>query len=242
VPIHLDAATGDYAGACLLPGDPRRAEDLAERFLTDVRRVNAVRGLLGFTGRFEGHPVSIQATGMGCASAAIVAEELVQLGVGSLLRIGTSGGLQRDLALGDLVLGLAATPACGVVHAYTSGEPHAPTASWELARRVADAAAGLGAGLRAGPVVSSDTFYDPDPERHRRWSARGILAVEMEAAALFTIAGIRGVEAGCLLVVSDLVLDPPYERIADDLLAASVARMAEVALRAVTRAEPASAG
>src|SRR5437773_4898421 len=109
MPIHVRADPGDYAEACLLPGDPLRAKYIAETYLDDPVQRNAERGMLGYTGTYEGSPVSVQATGMGCPSAAIVMEELVQLGVNRLLRVGTCGGLQTDLALGHLVV--AATPA-----------------------------------------------------------------------------------------------------------------------------------
>lgn len=233
MPIHLRAEPGDYADACLLPGDPDRATYLAERYLEDVRLVTGVRGLLGYTGTYRGERVSIQATGMGCPSAAIVAEELVMLGVTRLLRIGTCGGLQPDLALGDLVLGLSAAPIDGTARRLVGEEPYAPTADWRLACAVADAAGRLGAPLRVGPIASADVFYDRDADAQPRWAARGIVAVEMEAAVLFTIAALRGVRAACLLVVSDLLAGAARERIADDALRAAVDRMATVALDAV---------
>ena len=125
MPIHLRAEPGDYAPAVLLPGDPLRARSVAQEFLDDVRQVNGERGMLGFTGTYEGTPVSVQATGMGCPSAAIVIEELVQLGAERLIRIGTCGGLQPDLELGDTIVALSAVPADGTARAYTQGEPHA---------------------------------------------------------------------------------------------------------------------
>ena len=111
MPIHLRAEQGDYAPAVLLPGDPLRAKRVAEEFLESAKQVNGERGMLGFTGTYEGHPVSVQATGMGCPSAAIVIEELIQLGCDRLIRIGTCGGLQPDLELGDTVIALSAVPA-----------------------------------------------------------------------------------------------------------------------------------
>lgn len=233
MPIHLRAEPGDYADACLLPGDPDRATYLAERYLQDARQVNGVRGLLGYTGTYRGERVSIQATGMGCPSAAIVVEELVMLGVTRLLRIGTCGGLQPDLALGDLVLALSAAPIDGTARRLVGDEPYAPTADWRLARAVADAAARLDAPLRVGPIASADVFYDRDADAQPRWASRGIVAVEMEAAVVFTIAALRGVQAGCVLVVSDLLAGAARERISDEALRAAVDRMAAVALDAV---------
>jgi len=234
VPIHLRADPGDYAEACLLPGDPLRARWIAETRLDGARQVNGERGLLGFTGSFQGKPVSVQASGMGTPSAAIVVEELVQLGVKRILRVGTCGGLASSLALGDLVLALSAVPADGTSRRYVDGEPNAPTADWELLHGAVHAAKELGQRLHVGPIASSDAFYDPDGAQAGRWAARGVLAVEMEAAAVFTIAALRGVRAGCLLAVSDLLEGPTRERISDDVLADAVDSMTALALRAVT--------
>jgi len=230
VPIHIRAEPGDYAEACLVPGDPLRATHIAESFLEGAVQANAERGLVGYTGTFHGVRVSVQASGMGCPSAAIVYEELIQLGVKRLLRVGTCGGLQPDLSLGDLIVAVAATPADQTTLTYTGGEPHAPTASWELVHGAVHAAKELGTRVRVGSVVSSDVFYDPDPGRAGRWSSRGILAVEMEAAVLFTIGALRKVEAGCLLTVSDIVVEGEFVRISDEEMRAAVDRMTELAL------------
>jgi len=238
VPIHLRAEPGDYAEACLLPGDPLRAKYIAETFLTDVVQVNAERGLLGFTGTYDGNRVSVQATGMGCPTAAIVMEELVTLGVKRFLRVGTCGGLQLDLHIGDLVVALSAVPADGTARHYVDGEPHAPTASWDLVHAAVHAAKELGLPVRVGPIVSSDTFYDPDSGRHNRWSQRGLLAVEMEAAVIFTIAALRGVQAGCLLTVSDYAVHgEAVARISDEELQAAVDRMTRLALQTISADE-----
>jgi DeoD family purine-nucleoside phosphorylase len=235
MPIHLRADPGDYADACLLPGDPLRAKYIADTFLEDVTQVNEERGLLGYTGTWEGKPVSVQGTGMGCPTAAIVMEELITLGVKRFLRVGTCGGLQLDLHIGDLVLALSAVPADGTARHYVNDEPHAPTASWDLVHAVVHSAKDLGLPIRVGSIVSSDTFYDPDGERHSRWSDRGILAVEMEAAVIFTIAAIRGVHAGCLLTVSDYAVHgEAIARISDEELRAAVDRMTRIALDTAT--------
>jgi len=131
----------------------------------------------------------------GFKSAAIVVEELVQLGVKRIVRVGTCGGLQADMTLGDLVLAISAVPADGTMLTYTGGEPHAPTADFELVHAAVHQAKHDGTKLRVGPCVSSGTFYDPDAGRAQRWSDRGVLAVEMEASILFTIAALRRVQA-----------------------------------------------
>ncbi len=236
MPIHVRAEQGDYAEACLLPGDPLRAQYIAESFLEGAEPRNRERGMLGFTGTFEGRPVSVQATGMGCPSAAIVVEELVRLGVKRLLRVGTCGGLQPDLALGDLVVAVSAVPADQTAVHLVGGEPHVPTADWELVHGAVHAAKELGRTVRVGPIVSSDVFYDPDPGRAERWSQRGILAVEMEAAVLFTLAALRKVKAGCLLTVSDVIGEGKFKRISDEELRAAVDGMTELALRTVVAA------
>jgi DeoD family purine-nucleoside phosphorylase len=188
--------------------------------------------MLGYTGTYNGRPVSVQATGMGCPSAAIVIEELIMLGVQRLIRIGTCGGLSPDLQLGDTVIALSAVPADGTALRYTGGEPHAPTAHFGLTHGAIHAAKDLGIRPHVGPIVSSDTFYDPDTERHKRWASRGVLAVEMEAAVLFTIGAIRGVKTACILTVSDLVGQDEFVRIGDDALAKGVEQMTHLALAA----------
>jgi purine-nucleoside phosphorylase len=237
VPIHVRAEPGDYAEACLLPGDPLRAQYIAETYLDDPIQRNAERGMLGYTGQFEGKPVSVQATGMGCPSAAIVFEELLQLGVKRFLRVGTCGGLQPDLELGDLIVAVSAVAADATAEHLVGGEPHTPTSDWGLVHGAVHYAKELGQPLRVGPIVSSDLFYNPDAGQYERWSSRGILAVEMEAAVLFTLGALRGVPAGCLLTVSDVVVEKEFKRISDDDLREGVDRMTRIALATVT-AEP----
>lgn len=232
MPIHLRAEKGDYAPAVLLPGDPLRAQRIARDFLDDAKQVNGERGMLGFTGTFEGKPVSVQSTGMGCPSAAIVIEELITLGSTRLIRVGTCGGLQPQLQLGDLVVALSAVPGDSTALRYTGGEAHAPTANFNVTHGLIHSAKELKLRPHVGPIASSDTFYDPDPERHRRWAARGVLAVEMEAAVLFTLGALRGIEAACVLTVSDIISGEEFTRISDAELAAAVERMTRLALRA----------
>src|SRR4051794_5450800 len=233
VPIHVRAEAGDYAEAVLLPGDPLRAKYIADTYLDDVVLTNTERGMLGYRGSWEGKPVSVQSTGMGCPSAAIVIEELVQLGCKRLLRVGTCGGLQPHHALGDLIVALTAVPQDGTVQTYVK-EPHCPTADWELVHGAVHAAKEVGQPLHVGPIVSSDVFYNPDSGQYQRWSDRGVLAVEMEAAVLFTLGALRKVQAGCLLTVSDIVVEGEFKRISDDELRGAVDRMTRIALATVT--------
>ena len=234
MPIHVRAEAGDYADACLLPGDPLRAQYIAETYFDEPGQRNHERGMLGYTGTWNGKAISVQATGMGCPSAAIVVEELVQLGVKRFIRVGTCGGLQPDLELGDMIVALTAVPADRTVETYVDHEPHCPTASWELIHGAVHVAKEVGQAMHVGPIVSSDLFYNPDEGQYGRWSARGVLAVEMEAAALFTVGAIRGVQSGCLLTVSDIVVQGEFVRISDEELKAAVDRMTRIALATAT--------
>lgn len=230
MPFHVRAEPGDYADAVLLPGDPLRAKYIAETYLDSPVQRNAERGLLGFTGTWKDKPVSVQGTGMGCPGAAIVFEELVQLGCNKLIRVGTCGGLQISHKLGDLIVALSAAPADSTATHLVGGEPHCPTASWSLVHEAVHLAKHRDQHLHVGPIVSSDLFYNPNEGQYERWASRGILAVEMEAAALFTIGAIRSVETACLLTVSDIVVEGVFTRISDDELRAAVDRMTQLAL------------
>ena len=200
MPIHVHPVA-ELAPRALLPGDPGRALALAQVVLADDRRMfNHNRGLWGYTGTApDGAALTIQSTGMGGPSAAIVLEELAELGLRVALRIGTCGALDGGLALGDLVAVTAVFAADGTSRALGAGERVAlDDALSASAARHAD---------HAGVVVSSDLFYDPDVSRMRAWAAAGALAVEMEAAALATVAQRRDIRFGCLLAVSDVLAD-----------------------------------
>jgi DeoD family purine-nucleoside phosphorylase len=230
MPIHVRAEPGDYADAVLLPGDPLRAKYIAETYFDSPEQQNAERGLLGFTGMWKGKPVSVQGTGMGCPGATIVFEELIQLGCKKLIRVGTCGGLQIGHSLGDLIVALSAVPADSTAMHLVGNEPHCPTASWSILHEAVHIAKHTDLELHVGPIVSSDLFYNPNEGQYGRWASRGVLAVEMEAAALFTVAALRGVEAGCLLTVSDIVVEGAFTRISDDDLRAAVDKMTQLAL------------
>jgi len=171
---------------------------------------------------------------MGCPSAGIVIEELTQLGVKKILRVGTCGGLQPDLAIGDLIVALSATPADATPLHLIGNEPYAPTADWDLVHAAVHHAKELGKPVRVGGVVSSDVFYNPDSDQYQRWSDRGILAVEMEAAMLFTLGALKKIQTGCLLIVSDVVVDGEFKRITDEEMKRAVDEMTELALETVT--------
>ncbi len=241
--IHLRAEPGDYAPLVLLPGDPNRARKIAERFdggLAGARQVNEYRGLLGWTGTYQGHPVSVQTSGMGTPSFAIVAEELLRLGVKQLIRVGTCGGIAPGLQTGDLVVAISATPADGATRTYLHGDPYAPTADFALTHTLVHAAEQAGIAVRVGSVASVDVFYNTDPDYASKWRERGVLAFEMEASVLFYLAARAGVQAACLLTVSDVLseevtTEETYLSAAD--LDAAVERMIEVALTAAVQSD-----
>jgi uridine phosphorylase len=166
---------------------------------------------------------------MGCPSAAIVTEELVQLGARNLLRVGTCGGYHQEMELGDLVIATAATPADGTVSSITQGVPYAPVAHFDVVHAAYHAAEGSRRRTFIGPIVTSDLFYDPTEEPATLWGNLGVLAVEMEAAAIFTIAAMHGVKTGCLLTVSNIIGERSV-RISDEGLQDAVDGMIALAL------------
>ena len=228
-PVHVRAEPGDFAESVLLPGDPLRAKYIAENFFEDAELVTEERGMLGYTGTHKGLPVSVQATGMGCPSAAIVTEELIQLGARNLVRVGTCGGFKRDLRLGDLIIATSATPSDGTVSSITRGLPYAPAAHFDIVHAAHHAAESAGRRTFVGPIVSSDLFYDPEESPAVLWGNLGVLAVEMEASAIFTLCAIHGVRAGCLLTVSDTIGEE-IVRISDEELKNAVDNMMALAL------------
>lgn len=226
--LHVRTPEGQLAPFVLLPGDPNRARRIAETFLEDAVLTTDNRGLLGYTGRYRGIPVSVQTTGMGCPSLAIVVEELVRLGARTLVRVGTAGIIADRVAPGDLIVADSAVPMDGTTRSYLGGDPYAPAPTFEVTRALVDAATGGDA--HVGLIQTEDAFYATRPEDVPRLASRGILAVEMEAAALFLLARMRGVRSGCMLVASNYIGDPQF--VAEDVLGAGVDRMIETTLRA----------
>jgi DeoD family purine-nucleoside phosphorylase len=237
MPIHLRAEPSDYAPAVLVPGDPRRATYIAQTFFdSGARCVNEERGMLGYTGTFDGRPISVQSVGMGGASAAIYYTELAQqLGAQRIIRVGTAGGLAEGLRMGDTVVAVSATSDDPMVDILTGGEPHAPTADWRLVALAARLAAERGATVHVGPIVTSAVFYDTRPGIMKRWKDRGHLAIEMEAAILYTLGAILGFEAMALMTISDLIGEQgDTERISDAELKDGVDKMMQVACHVAT--------
>ena len=238
--IHLHAEPGDYAPFVLLPGDPNRATLVAARFdggLEAARLVNSNRGMLGYTGTVRGRPVSVQSTGMGGPSIAIVVEELLRLGARQLIRIGTTGALRVEIGLGEVVIATASTPTDGATQTLMGGKPYAPAADFALTRALVEAAERLGVPFRVGPIATIDIFshYHPDPQFVKPWRDAGALAVEMEASVLFYLAAARGIQAACVGVVVDVdtgEANQEHTYLSADQLNAAVERMIDVALAA----------
>ena len=201
--VHIGAKPGDIAETVLLPGDPYRARWAAETFLKDARLVNEVRGMLGFTGTWKGHPVTIHGTGMGMPSLSIYVNELIRdYGAKTLIRIGSAGGMQEHVKVRDVVLAMSAstisTPSRGIFRELN----FAPTADFGLLKAAWDAGSRMGAGLHAGPIYSSDVFYDERPDLNEQMRRHGILCVEMEAAELYTLAARYNRRALAVLTIS----------------------------------------
>jgi purine-nucleoside phosphorylase len=202
---HIGAKPGEIAERVLLPGDPLRAKWIAENFLDDAKCYSAVRNMFGYTGTYRGLPVSVQGTGMGMPSASIYAHELInEYGVNTLIRIGSCGALAEDLQLGNVVAAIgASTDSAMNRHRFDGLMDYAPVADFGLLRTAVDTAAGRGIGLAVGPVLSADAFYTDRPDLYDRLADYGVLVVEMEAAALYTIAARHKARALTLLTVSD---------------------------------------
>ena len=205
--IHIVAEPGQVAETVLLPGDPLRAKYVAENFLDEVVQYNRVRGMLGYTGTYRGHRVSVQGTGMGIPSACIYAQELIRFhGARNLIRIGSAGSLQEHIGLRDLVVAMAASTDSSLNRTRFGGSDYAPVASYDLLCRAVQVAGERGVPVKVGGVLSCDEFYPEDPAWWKRWSAYGVLCAEMEAAGLYTVAAQQGVRALALLTISDSVV------------------------------------
>lgn len=201
---HISAAAGDVAETVLIPGDPLRAKWAAETFLDDPREINSVRGMLGFTGSWRGNSVTIHGSGMGMPSLSIYANELISsYGARTLVRVGSCGAMQAHVAIRDVIVAMTAssisTPSRGILREVQ----FAPVADWGLLRAAVTAAETRGETVHVGGIYSSDVFYDERPDLTEQMTRHGVLAVEMEAAELYTLAARHGCRALAVLTVSD---------------------------------------
>ncbi|MGL5808528.1 MAG: purine-nucleoside phosphorylase [Nocardioides sp.] len=231
--IHIAADSGEIAPVVLMPGDPLRARWIAETYLTDPACYNEVRGMLGYTGLWNGRRVSVQGSGMGQPSLAIYANELLrEYGVTTIVRVGSCGALTTELALRDLVIGSGACTDSSMNRIRFAGLDYAPVADFELMRAAYDAAGELPEGppVRVGLLFSSDSFYSPRQDLIDAMAGYGVLAVEMEAAALYTLAAGHGARALAICTVSDHLITKEETTAAER--ERSFGPMIEIALRA----------
>ena len=201
---HIEAKRGEIAETILLPGDPLRAKYIAETFLQDIVQYNNVRGMLGFTGIYKGKKVSVQGTGMGVPSIGIYSHELIaEYGCKNLIRVGTAGSLQENVKIRDVVLAMSASTDSAINKLRFSGADYAPTANAELLFKAYEVGKAKGLSMKAGNILTSDTFYGDEPEAWKKWAKFGVLCVEMETAQLYTTAAKFGVNALTILTISD---------------------------------------
>jgi purine-nucleoside phosphorylase len=201
---HLEAAPGEFAETVLMPGDPLRAQHIAETFLDNVRQVNGIRGMLGFTGEYKGSAVSVMGSGMGIPSISIYAKELwTEYGVQNIIRVGSCGAVHSDIKLRDVLIGTGACTDSKVNRSRFNGHDFAAIADFELARKAVAAAERLKIPVRTGNLFSADLFYSPEPEMFEVMESMGILGIEMEAAGLYGCAAECGKSALAICTVSD---------------------------------------
>lgn len=202
--VHIEAKKDEIAETILLPGDPLRAKWIAETFFENPFCFNKIRGMLGYTGTYNGNKISVMGTGMGIPSISIYAHELIsEYDVKNLIRVGSAGSYQKDIRLRDTVLAMAASSNSGVNELRFGGADYAPTADFELFQKAVDIAKDLNIPIKAGNVFSSDVFYADDFESYKKWSKFGVLCVEMETAGLYTVAASHGAKALSILTISD---------------------------------------
>ena len=205
---HINATPADFAPTVLMPGDPLRAKFIAENFLTDAKLVNNVRGIQGYTGTYEGVPVSVMASGMGMPSIGLYSYELFNFfDVKTIIRVGSAGALNPDIKVRDIVLGQGACTNSAYASQYNLPGNYAPIASYNVLRTCADIAAEMGVPFHVGNLLSSDTFYaDNGAEANAAWTKMGVMAIEMEAAALYMNAARCGKQALAMCTISDHIV------------------------------------
>lgn len=204
---HINANPGDFGKTVLMPGDPLRAKYIAENFLENPVLVNNVRGVQGYTGTYKGVKVSVMASGMGMPSIGIYSYELFNFfGVENILRVGSAGSLNKDVKIRDIVLGMGASTNSNFVRQFQLPGTYAPIADYTLLNEAIKASEAIGATFHVGNILSSDTFYDAQDDANEKWQKMGIMAIEMEAAALYMNAAYAGKRALAILTISDSIV------------------------------------
>ena len=201
---HINASPEDFAKTVLMPGDPLRSKFIAENFLTDAKLVNNVRGIQGYTGVYKGERVSVMASGMGMPSIGIYSYELFSFfGVENIIRVGSVGGMAEKVKIRDIIFGMGASTTTNFAVQYGLEGTFAPIASYELLKTAIEEADRIGASYHVGNLLSSDIFYNANPDASEKWAKMGVLGVEMEAAALYMNAAHLGKRALAICTVSD---------------------------------------
>lgn len=204
---HINAQKGDFAKTVLMPGDPLRAKYIADNYLEDVRQVNEVRNMFGFTGTYKGTPVSVMGSGMGIPSISIYAKELyTQFDVENIIRIGSAGSVNEDIKLRDIVIGMGASTDSMVNRQRFNGFDFAAIASYNLLEKTVEASRELELAVNVGNIFSADLFYGPNPEMFDIMKRHQVMAVEMEAAGLYGVAAECGKNALALMTISDHII------------------------------------
>ncbi|MFO7612892.1 MAG: purine-nucleoside phosphorylase [Clostridia bacterium] len=220
---------GLIAKTILLPGDPLRARFIAETYLENPVRFNAVRNAFGYTGTYNGKKISVMGTGMGMPSIGIYSYELIHnYKVENLIRVGSCGAFQPHLNLYDIIIGISASTNSNFASQYGLPGTYAPTASWKLVEKAVRIAKEKGTPVNVGNILSSDIFYDDDHDSWKKWAGMGVLAVEMEAAALYMNAARMGANALCILTVSDSLVT--HETTTSEERQTAFTKMMEIAL------------
>ena len=207
--IHIAAKIGDIAETVLLPGDPKRAKWIAENYLENFFCYTDIRGMLGFTGTYKGKRISVQGTGMGIPSMSIYITELMKdYGVKTLIRVGSAGSYQEDVKIRDIVVALSTSTDSNINNRRFKGASFAPTVNFDLLSKVLKTAEEKNIKIKAGNILTSDEFYNDDPSYFKKWAEFGVLAVEMETAALYTLASKYKAKALSILTISDSLVSP----------------------------------
>ncbi len=201
---HISAKKGDFAKTVLMPGDPLRAKYIAENFLEDVKLVTSVRNMFGYTGTYKGRKISVMGSGMGQPSIGIYSYELyTEYDVENIIRVGSCGAYQEEVKVRDIIIAQGASTESGFAHQYGLPGTFAALADWTLLKKAVDTAEVQGKEVKVGNILSSDIFYNAQPDAYKKWAEMGVLGVEMEAAALYMNAAKLGKKALCILTVSD---------------------------------------
>ena len=207
--VHIAAKNDEIADTVLLPGDPKRAKWIAENFLENAVCYTDIRGMLGFTGTYKGKKISVQGTGMGIPSMSIYITELMKdYGVKTLIRVGSAGSYQEDIKIRDIVVALSTSTDSNINNRRFKGASFAPTVNFDLLSKVLKTAEEKNIKIKAGNILTSDEFYNDDPSYFKKWAEFGVLAVEMETAALYTLASKYKAKALSILTISDSLVSP----------------------------------